>query len=678
MPKVSVIIPVYNVESYLRQCLDSVVNQTLGDIEIICVDDCSTDGSLAILREYADKDRRVRVIANKINLHAGVCRNLGMEIASGTYLVFLDADDVFEAAMLEKMAAGMAAASGDICLCAADSFDTNTGVRTPMPWLLSAKKLPRKKVFSRVDCASVFSITSPAPWNKMFSRSFIEKRNLKFQDILRTNDLCFTMSALCLAERIVAVPDVLVHYRKGMPNSLQSRNCDTPALFAEALCALKERLVSEGIYDSVAVSFANLALNVAVYNLKTLRASAWSIACKKLFDAHSGLIEVDKHPRDAYDLPENLDYIAMAKAALGGPLVSIVVPVYNVEKYLGECLDSLLAQTYPNFEVICVDDGSSDSSPDILSGYAGLFAARNIGYVVRRKTNAGLGAARNTGLSLARGRYVYFLDSDDWITPTAILELCTLAEREALDEVLFSAKTFSDAQDMACDEVAKYDRYYAASPADCGITLSGFELVKRVSARRGLAVSCPLKFFRRGLWTENGLSFPEGVLHEDEAIAYIALCRAKRVQMVDKKYYRRRIRAGSITTSKDTHRQSAIGYLKGMVQLERFAEACDSQEVSTLIRRRAINLFQNAVRSLRVGDLDADLPTGPLLNMIDYLLNGGGSSRQSSPIASGPVGKGGVFSVREYCTRLRERTLKCLRDRGLAFTLKRILFGKQD
>ena len=95
MPKVSVIIPVYNAEKYLRQCLDSVVNQTLREIEIICVDDGSTDGSLAILQEYAANDARIKVLTQK-NQYAGVARNNGMAAAQGKYFAFLDADDYYD------------------------------------------------------------------------------------------------------------------------------------------------------------------------------------------------------------------------------------------------------------------------------------------------------------------------------------------------------------------------------------------------------------------------------------------------------------------------------------------------------------------------------------------------------------------------------------------------------
>lgn len=100
MPKVSVIIPVYNVEKYLRECLDSVINQTLSDIEIICINDGSTDNSLGILKEYAEKDSRIKIITQE-NQGQGVARNNAIEAAQGEYLVFVDPDDFLDSEALE-------------------------------------------------------------------------------------------------------------------------------------------------------------------------------------------------------------------------------------------------------------------------------------------------------------------------------------------------------------------------------------------------------------------------------------------------------------------------------------------------------------------------------------------------------------------------------------------------
>ena len=103
MPKVSVIIPVYNTEKYLRRCFDSVVNQTLSDIEIICINDCSTDNSLEILQEYASKDKRIKLIDFKVNKGAAIARNIGIDAATGEYIGFVDSDDFVDLDFYEKL-----------------------------------------------------------------------------------------------------------------------------------------------------------------------------------------------------------------------------------------------------------------------------------------------------------------------------------------------------------------------------------------------------------------------------------------------------------------------------------------------------------------------------------------------------------------------------------------------
>ena len=122
-------------------------------------------------------------------------------------------------------------------------------------------------------------------------------------------------------------------------------------------------------------------------------------------------------------------------------LVSVIVPVYNVEKFVGETLDSIIAQTYPNIEAICVNDGSEDNSLQVLKRYPNKFQGiRRI--LIHNQKNGGLSAARNSGMELATGKYIYFLDSDDKIIPSAISELVLLAESKNLDQIIFSSDVF--------------------------------------------------------------------------------------------------------------------------------------------------------------------------------------------------------------------------------------------
>lgn len=166
--KISVIIPVYNVENYLRQCLDSVINQTLKEIEIICVNDSSSDGSLAILEEYAAKDSRITVISQP-NGGAGAARNNGMAHSHGKYLSFLDSDDFFEPDMLEEAWKKAEADAADFVVYRCDQYNTETQEYVPVPWTLRMKEVPPYSPFNhRQMTMNIFRVFIGWAWDKLY------------------------------------------------------------------------------------------------------------------------------------------------------------------------------------------------------------------------------------------------------------------------------------------------------------------------------------------------------------------------------------------------------------------------------------------------------------------------------------------------------------------------------
>ena len=220
-PKVSVIIPVYNTEKYLRECLDSVVNQTLKDIEIICVDDGSTDSSPEILREYAAKDNRVKVYTQEKS-NAGAARNNGLLHASGEYCIFLDADDFFVPYLLVKSYKKALADTSDIvafhfyCYYEDGTTEKRTGIHKE--WLTG-----KPTVFNYRDCPDyIMSIVNPTPWTKLYRTAFILDHNLKYEEISSTNDITFAAVSVAVAERISILDEHLVYYRVGQGGTISS------------------------------------------------------------------------------------------------------------------------------------------------------------------------------------------------------------------------------------------------------------------------------------------------------------------------------------------------------------------------------------------------------------------------------------------------------------------------
>lgn len=268
--KVSVIIPVFNSERYLRQCLESVLSQSMQDFEIICVDDGSTDGSLEILDGYSAADNRF-VVIRQIGKGGGAARNRGMDVARGEYLYFLDSDDWIDRSMLESLVFNADAGNSDLVVSGVLEFSDSTGEEWEAPWMLRSDLLPKEEVFSGEsvsDC--VLSAFPNLVWNKLFRRSFVQGKGIRFQEIPRANDLFFASIAAVEAQRISIVENAMVHHRVGSKDSCQSTNDRYPLGFIEAFSAVGEYLRTCGKLDLFEHDFANQVVDALVYNLDTL------------------------------------------------------------------------------------------------------------------------------------------------------------------------------------------------------------------------------------------------------------------------------------------------------------------------------------------------------------------------------------------------------------------------
>jgi glycosyltransferase involved in cell wall biosynthesis len=263
MAKVSVIIPVYNVESYLRQCLDSVANQTLRDIEVVCVDDGSTDGSAAVVAEYAAKDPRFKVVS-RAHSNAGAARNAGMAVATGEWLFFFDADDFAGAEMLSRMTTCDGAGAADVVVA---------GHRTLEGGKITAERLPRRFLEGHDEeggaCRPWLFVDAGAmPWNKLFRRSFVHDRGLAFQEIPRHNDLRFVCCALAAAGNVAVSNTCGYVYRRGRNGGITESASEQGAfLFADVLQSLRRELEERGLSAKAMQAYGNLALAHCYYHL---------------------------------------------------------------------------------------------------------------------------------------------------------------------------------------------------------------------------------------------------------------------------------------------------------------------------------------------------------------------------------------------------------------------------
>ena len=267
--QVSVIIPIYNSEKYLKTCLESVLNQTLENIEVICIDDGSTDGSVSILREYQKRDDRIKVVTLE-HRNAGAARNAGIDIAKGEYLSFLDSDDLFEKDMLEDAYHFATDYHSDVVIWRSDSFDQEGHFRS-MEWTVREKIV----CFNKVTCFrsfknNRFKAVMGWAWDKLFLRSFVVDNHLRFQEIDSSNDLLFVYTSLLLAKKIYISDKVLTHYRDDNAASISHRREKTWNCFYLAIRSLKKNLIDLGLYELYKRDYLDYAVNFCLWHLRTV------------------------------------------------------------------------------------------------------------------------------------------------------------------------------------------------------------------------------------------------------------------------------------------------------------------------------------------------------------------------------------------------------------------------
>ena len=287
--------------------------------------------------------------------------------------------------------------------------------------------------------------------------------------------------------------------------------------------------------------------------------------------------------------------------------VSIVVPVYNVAPFLRECLDSVLMQTFCGLEIICVDDGSTDGSSAILDDYE----KKDNRIRVIRQPNGGLSAARNAGMDAATGTYLYFLDSDDMLASETIERLYDLAETKKLDQILFGTELVADTGSFAGIELDRMTRYYDL-PQDCtNCEMDGASLFSKLIEKNAFFASVPLRFFRRAS-IPSSLRFPVGIIHEDNYFSPIALLAARQAIAIPDRFYRRRIRKGSITTEtgcEARHAKDMFDVYRVLVRAQRRGH----------VPKKAHRAFQSYLRSIYRSFLRYADRRPAILHPIDFL-----------------------------------------------------------
>ena len=422
---ISIVVPIYNVENYLRQCLDSISEQTYKNFECILVNDGSTDSSQQIAEEYL-VDSRFKLI-NQSNKGLSGARNTGISHIreESTFISFVDSDDYIYPDFLETLIEHIEY-DVDIIEGMIEYFNDEIKVDNVFhnfeKQILTTKDDKLRKLTLNELRVSVFP--------KLFRKSLLTEDF--FPEGWIFEDLAVVPELVSHSRKWIKLPKVIYGYRI-RPNSITTKE------FSE------EKLDVFKIFEKYDLFFENEndVTKLLVEKLKYLHLNYHDIEFLPENNQYKQLYQQEKQKL----LSKIADYESKA-------LISIIVPIYNVEKYLRQCLDSIQDQTYQNFECLLINDGSSDNSADICREYV----SKDSRFRYIEKENGGVSSARNLGIEHSKGEYITFIDSDDWVDSDYLEVLYTALIDENADISVSTYKRFHMADN--CWYVHSFQRGY--------------------------------------------------------------------------------------------------------------------------------------------------------------------------------------------------------------------------
>jgi len=494
MVKVSVIMPVYNCEEFLKDSVESILNQTFDDLELICADDGSTDNSLNILKDYEKQDSRVKVYSLD-HAGAGNARNFALNHISGEYLYFMDADDILELNAFESFLPICEAKNLDFLIFKARNYDVvkNVSFEKDFYSMPAISKRVKDNVFNFNDVLDLIFEINVTPWSKFYNAEFVTSSKAQFKNNSKFNDNQFFWDIIFQAERIYFL-DEFFYTRTVRPDSLigssGKNHCDSIEVNNDIINLFKKhgqfenfkiKLLNRKIwmylkrYDEIVdeykeLFFSKMKQDVIRNDDSDFRSCLWrpskfifdSILVSKNHDEFKKLseyyfilnlkevpfdekIELIKIWFDTLDKNQKMFAFTYIKKNLPKEYrelfreiifrVSVVIPVYNVEDYLDDAFNSLLNQSFgfEKIQVIFVDDASTDSSPKIIEKYSNKY--KNVISIFLDENSGYAGLPRNVGMKYANADYLMFLDPDDVYTPEACEILYNQIKSDSLDIV---------------------------------------------------------------------------------------------------------------------------------------------------------------------------------------------------------------------------------------------------
>ena len=502
---ISIVIPIYNAEKYLEECLNSIKNQTYKNFEVIMVNDGSKDDSETICMNFLRSDSRFRYL-KKENGGVSSARNVGLDNVEGDYITFIDADDWVDENYLDLLITTVEKNHSDIVVSSYKQFN-NIDVFYLRAYSLQEKYLLNFERMNRDDFLTIFPklMSTNVCFNNAVAKLFRKElvNDLRFDTSIKYGeDLDFYFRLYLNVDSVSYVDEPTYVYRMHGDSTTSNFNQEHAEQELSIFKQMHEKIQEIGL--------------PSIHYFNKL---------KKLLELRMDFLENKVLLNEYFDFLKNIEKTVTYPSTL----ISVVIPIYNVSPYLRLCLESVENQTYPYFEVLLINDGSRDDSKDICQE----FINKDKRFRYFEQENLGISAARNTGIVNSNGEFITFIDGDDFVDPNYLEELYHAALKNDSEIVIGSYKEFNEND----------NNYYIYVFDDIEEHFNQNELIQK----RGIEfeTSWGILFHKRLF---EHIRFPVGKSIGDCFTNYKLFMESCKASYIHKDFYIHRIRKGSLST----------------------------------------------------------------------------------------------------------------------------------
>lgn len=571
MPFVSLVVLVRESANWFDCLINSVNNQSNSDFEVLFIRDHAMVETWSKAKKCARDNSRFRCIETG-NVDVSLRKNIAIDVASGVYISFLYSDDVLQPDFVQTLM-NEGASKPDVILFNVLKYNARTGVIRPAN-AVKEGGITYRRAFSKHDpLENIFKVCKPELHYMVFNKKFIVSEGIGFLSDEHPNDPALIYLSLCFAARIAITKHSILKVKSGAIPGVDSTNSVPSSLiigtFEHVITCIKDRK----IYARLSKPLSNIAISKCAYYLDSAEGAVDRFElCKRLAQSECFPDKILSMPLSEYadadqywkvkgciyacafrneierlNKPADLHVLKETDWHIEPPKISIIVPVFNSEKWIDECLSSIVRQTLSAIEIIVVDDGSTDGTLQNVMRYAN----EDPRIVVLAQDNRGPSSARNAALNyeFLRGDYVYFMDGDDWIDPEMFEILYTDATSRDLDILFCDGINFVDRENPADKRIVESRIGFYSKEGDYSSVYSGLEIIKEMLNHNEFRINLPSQLIKLSHIQRNALRFDERLkTYEDGVFTLESLCQALRCSHHKGILWHRRSRSESLST----------------------------------------------------------------------------------------------------------------------------------